>query len=233
MAKPARRAQILAIAQELFAREGYHHVSMDDIADRAQISKPVLYRHFPSKLELYLEVVDHRGEALVNAIDGALGSVDVDETRGREVVRAVVRAYVEFVEQAGDSSTLLFESDVTRDSDVRHRVEQASAAAAESICKGLRELAGLPPAHAELLAVALVGLARVAATSRYRSRDVTIEDTVDLITQLAWRGVAGFVKDRPDPAGAPTAAERAGADVRGLCPPSAERRGPAPSVCLG
>ena len=200
MAKPARRAQILAIAQELFAREGYHHVSMDDIADRAQISKPVLYRHFPSKLELYLEVVDHRGEALVNAIDGALGSVDVDETRGREVVRAVVRAYVEFVEQAGDSSTLLFESDVTRDSDVRHRVEQASAAAAESICKGLRELAGLPPAHAELLAVALVGLARVAATSRYRSRDVTIEDTVDLITQLAWRGVAGFVKDRPDPA---------------------------------
>ncbi len=200
MAKPARRAQILAIAQELFARDGYHHVSMDDIADRAAISKPVLYRHFPSKLDLYLEVVDHRGQALLSAIDGALGTVDVDETRGRQVVRAVVRAYVEFVEQAGDSSTLLFESDVTRDSDVRQRVEQASATAAESICKGLRELAGLPTAHAELLAVALVGLARVAATSRYRSQDVTIDDTVDLITQLAWRGVAGFVKDRPEPA---------------------------------
>lgn len=206
MARPARRAQILAIAQELFARDGYHHVSMDDIADHAQISKPVLYRHFPSKLELYLEVVDHRGEALLTAIDGALGAVGDTETRGRDIVRAVVRAYVEFVEQAGDSSTLLFESDVTRDSDVRHRVEQASAAAAESICTGLRELAGLPPAHAELLAAALVGLARVAATSRYRSRDVSIDDTVDLITQLAWRGVAGFVKDgasapvRPDPA---------------------------------
>ena len=45
-----------------------------------------------------------------------------------------------------------------------------------------------------------MGLARVAATSRYRSRDVSIDDTVDLITQLAWRGVSGFVKDRPDQA---------------------------------
>ncbi len=200
MARPARRAQILAIAQELFARDGYHHVSMDDIADRAEISKPVLYRHFPSKLELYLEVVDHRGEALVSAIDGALDAVVDGATRGRDVVRAVVRAYVEFVEQAGDSSSLLFESDVTRDSEVRHRVEQAAAAAAESICAGLRELGTLPPAHAELLAAALVGLARVAATSRYRSREVSIDDTVELITQLAWRGVSGFVKDRPEPA---------------------------------
>lgn len=200
MARPARRAQIMAIAQELFARDGYHHVSMDDIAERALISKPVLYRHFPSKLELYLAVVEQRGEALVMAIGGALGPASDGEAAGRDIVRAVVRAYVEFVEQAGDSSSLLFESDVTHDSGVRHRVEQASAAAAESICTGLRELGGLPTAQAELLAAALVGMARVAATSRYRSREVSVDDTVELITQLAWRGVAGFVKDAGDPA---------------------------------
>ena len=195
MARAVRRAQILAVAQELFARDGFHHVSMDDIANSAEVSKPVLYRHFPSKLDLYLDVVDHRGEALVSAIDTTLEMVVDGETDGRSVVRALVRAYVEFVETAGDSSSLLFESDVTRDSAVRHRVEQASAAA-ESICRGLRELAGLPAAQAELLATALVGLARVAATSRYRSQEVSIEDTVELITQLAWRGVAGFVKER-------------------------------------
>jgi len=200
MARPARRAQIMAVAQELFARDGYHHVSMDDIAEHALISKPVLYRHFPSKLELYLEVVEHRGEALVMAIGGALGEMTEGEAAGRDIVRAVVRAYVEFVEQAGDSSNLLFESDVTHDSGARHRVEQASAAAAESICTGLKELGGLPPEHAELLAAALVGMARIAATSRYRSRVVSIDDAVDLITQLAWRGVAGFVQDKPDPA---------------------------------
>ena len=166
-----------------------------DIANSAEVSKPVLYRHFPSKLDLYLDVVDHRSEALVSAIDTTLEMVGDGEADGRAVVRALVRAYVEFVEDAGDSSSLLFESDVTRDSAVRHRVEQASAAA-ESICCGLRELAGLPPAQAELLSTALVGLVRVAATSRYRSQEVSIEDTVELITQLAWRGVAGFVKER-------------------------------------
>lgn len=197
MGRDARRAQVLGVAQDLFAREGFHHVSMDDIADRAQVSKPVLYRHFPSKLDLYLAVVDHRGEALVTAVDDALAAVDRGEQQsGRAVVRGIVQAYVEFVEHAGDSFSLLFESDVTRDSDVRSRVEQASADAARAICRALRELAGLPQQHADLLSTALVGMARVAATSRYRTQDVGVDDTVDLVTQLAWRGVAGFVRDR-------------------------------------
>ncbi|WP_307844957.1 TetR/AcrR family transcriptional regulator [Actinotalea solisilvae] len=197
MGREARRAQVLAVAQDLFAREGFHHVSMDDIADRAEVSKPVLYRHFPSKLDLYLAVVDHRGQALVTAVDEALAAVDRGEQQsGRAVVRGIVQAYVEFVEQAGDSFSLLFESDVTRDSGVRSRVEQASADAARAICRALRELAGLPLEHAELLSTALVGMARVAATSRYRTQDVGVEDAVDLVTQLAWRGVAGLVRDR-------------------------------------
>ncbi len=189
MARDVRRAQILEIAQDLFSRQGYHHVSMDDIADRAEVSKPVLYRHFPSKLDLYLDVVDHRAEALLAAIDSALADEPDD---GRAVVSALVRAYVEFVEQAGDSFSLLFESDVTRDAEVRRRVERASADAAEAVCRGLRELAGLTPEHAKLLSTALVGMARVAATARYRSGEVPVDDAVDLVTDLAWRGVAGF-----------------------------------------
>ena len=202
MARDARRAQVLAVAQRLFAREGFHHVSMDDIAERAEVSKPVLYRHFPSKLDLYLAVVDQRGEALVTAIDDALAIVaEGDPQTGRAVVRAIVRAYVEFVENAGESSSLLFESDVTHDSDVRTRVDQASDEAARAICRGLRELAGLAPEQAELLSTALVGMARVAATSRYRSQEVSVEDAVELVTQLAWRGVAGLVRDPSDSAG--------------------------------
>ncbi len=204
MDRDTRRAQVLAVAQDLFAREGYHHVSMDDIAERAEVSKPVLYRHFPSKLDLYLAVVDHRGEALVAAVDDALATAGRgDQQNGRAVVRGIVQAYVEFVEHAGDSFSLLFESDVTRDSGVRSRVEQASADAAHAICRALRELAGLPPEQAELLSSALVGMARVAATTRYRSREVGVEDTVELVTQLAWRGVAGLVRDResPEPTG--------------------------------
>ena len=206
MTREARRDQVMAVARDLFAREGYHHVAMDDIAALAQISKPVLYRHFNSKLDLYLAVVDQRGEALVAAINEALAAVEDGATDGRSMVRAIVSSYVQFVEDAGESFSLLFESDVTRDSDVRRRVESASAQAATAICTGLHELAGLPAAQADLLSTALVGMARVAATSRYRaaqtgSAAVDIEETVDLITQFAWRGVAGLVKDRPDPRG--------------------------------
>ena len=206
MSRDARRSQIMAVARDLFAREGYHHVAMDDIAERAQISKPVLYRHFTSKLDLYLAVVDQRGEALVATITQALASVEEGATNGRSMVRAIVGSYVQFVEEAGESFSLLFESDVTRDSDVRARVESASAQAADAICTGLHELAGLPPAQAELLSSALVGMARVAATSRYRSAQVGsaqvgVDETIDLITQVAWRGVAGLVKERQEPRG--------------------------------
>jgi AcrR family transcriptional regulator len=198
MARDARRTQVLQVAQELFAREGFHHVSMDDIAERAEVSKPVLYRHFPSKLDLYLAVVDQRGQSLVTAIDEALAIVAAGEVEsGRAVVRAIVQAYVDFVEDAGESFSLLFESDVTRDRGVRSRVDQASAEAARAICRGLHELAGLPPEQAELLSTALVGMARVAATSRYRSGAVPVDDAVELVTQLAWRGVAGIVREQP------------------------------------
>jgi AcrR family transcriptional regulator len=201
MPAASRRAQVLQVAQDLFAREGYHHVSMDDIADRAEVSKPVLYRHFPSKLDLYLAVVDHRGQGLVARIDEALARVTPagpEGPGGRAVVRAIVEAYVEFVEQAGESFSLLFESDVTRDSDVRLRVDHAAAQAGRAICRGLTEVAGLPPAHADLLSTALVGMAQVAATSRYRTQEVSVEDTVELVAALAWRGVAGLVRERDE-----------------------------------
>lgn len=60
--------QLLTIAERLFSDHGYHHITMDDIADGAGVSKPVLYRHFPSKLDLYLALVDQQGVALVDSV---------------------------------------------------------------------------------------------------------------------------------------------------------------------
>jgi len=211
MSRDDRRVQVLTVAQDLFAREGFHHVSMDDIAVRAEVSKPVLYRHFPSKLDLYLAVVDHRGEALVAAVDAALAvaasleEISADGPAGPAVVRALVGAYVAFVEDAGESSSLLFESDVTHDDAVRARVENASDQAAGAIARGLGLATGMPVAHAGLLAAALVAMVQVAATHRYRSREVTVEEAVELVTRLAWGGLRGL-----GPAGAAAAAgERA------------------------
>ncbi len=195
-----RRAQVLAIAQELFSSEGFHHVSMDDIADRALVSKPVLYRHFPSKLDLYLAVVDRCGADLLAAVENAVQPIEqgpVHRGDGQAVIAAIVRAYMTFVEVAGESSGLLFESDVTHDADVRARVEHASSVAAQRCAGVLARVTGLPDDDCTIVAVSLISLAQGAATHRLRSADALDADhAVELVTRLAWAGVLGLL--RPD-----------------------------------
>ena len=198
MSRDDRRAQVLRVAQELFSTEGYHHVSMDDIADHAEVSKPVLYRHFPSKLDLYCAVVDQRAVDLLAAIDAAVEPLEagpVQPGEGRAVVAAIVRAYVDFVEGAGESAALLFESDVTKDVGVRARVEHASTEAARRIGDVLVDVTGLPPESASMLAAALTAMAQAAATHRFRaSGGPTPDITSELVARLAWRGIAGLVR---------------------------------------
>lgn len=219
MRRDQRRDQLLTIAQQLFASEGYHHVSMDDIADRALVSKPVLYRHFPSKLDLYLAVVDACGEDLLTTMDRALEPVQHGQaTDGRDVVAAIVRAYISFVEVAGEASSLLFESDVTRDPGVRARVERASVSTRTRIAEALQQAAGLGPAEAATVSAALVAMAQGAAVHRLRQAGtLTAEATTDLVSRLAWGGVGGLITDVSRAAGstAPTREGTTGAAAHG------------------
>src|ERR1700750_2622464 len=73
--RQARRRQLLGAAQEVFVSQGYHAAAMDEIAERAGISKPVLYQHFPSKLELYLALLDESVEGLIDTVRNALESI--------------------------------------------------------------------------------------------------------------------------------------------------------------
>ena len=74
-----RRAQLLDAANEVFTSKGYHAAAMDDIADAAGVSKPVLYQHFPSKLDLYLALLDQSCDRLVEIVEEALGGEDAKE----------------------------------------------------------------------------------------------------------------------------------------------------------
>ena len=76
------------------SRQGYHAAAMDDIAEAAGVSKPVLYQHFPGKLELYLALLDPPRDALVAAVRGALASTDDNKLR----VQATIAAYFDFVD---------------------------------------------------------------------------------------------------------------------------------------
>jgi len=197
LSRSERRLQLLRVAQALFSSEGYHHVSMDDIADHAQVSKPVLYRHFPSKLDLYLAVIDECGRDLLATIDAAVAPVAAGTAQdGRAVVAAIVRAYITFVDIAGEASTLLFESDVTHDADARTRVGHASRQAADRITEVIVQVATLPDEEARTVAAALVAMAEGAALHRMRHEgSASAEVTADLVARLAWAGVAGLVED--------------------------------------
>ncbi|HMC71403.1 MAG TPA: TetR/AcrR family transcriptional regulator, partial [Mycobacteriales bacterium] len=79
--RSARRKQLLGAAQEVFVANGYHAAAMDEIADRAGVSKPVLYQHFPSKLDLYLALLDQHVEVLGEQVRSALSSTDDNKER--------------------------------------------------------------------------------------------------------------------------------------------------------
>lgn len=66
--RDARRLQLLAAASEVFVANGYHSAGMDEIAECAGVSKPVLYQHFPGKLELYVAVLQSYVDSLISGV---------------------------------------------------------------------------------------------------------------------------------------------------------------------
>lgn len=186
--RPARRQQLLAAAQEVFVSQGYHAAAMDDIAERAGVSKPVLYQHFPSKLELYLGLLDSTAEELLARVRRAMDTT----TENRLRVENAIAAYFDFVDE-GMAFRLVFESDLRNEPAVRDRVERFSRACMEAIADTIAADTGVPRAQAELLSIGLIGISEVSA--RYwldTDRAVAKEDAMRLLAHLAWRGISGF-----------------------------------------
>src|SRR5436305_11004143 len=77
----ARRVQLLRAAQDVFVAQGFHAAAMDDIADRAGVSKPVLYQHFPGKRELYLALLEQQVDELADRMAEAMAGTDDNRAR--------------------------------------------------------------------------------------------------------------------------------------------------------
>ena len=107
----ARRRQLLDAAMQVFVARGYHAAAMDEIAERAGVSKPVLYQHFPGKQDLYLALLDESVGRLVEAVTGAIRST----TDNRQRVNATFAAYFEYVAEHSGTFKLVFESDFTNE----------------------------------------------------------------------------------------------------------------------
>ena len=187
-----RRAQLLAAALEVFTAAGYHSAAMDEIADRAGVSKPVLYQHFPSKLDLYLAVLDTHIDSLVFAIQRAIQSTPDNAKR----VQATIAAYFDFIEAEGEAFRLLFESDMNVEPAVRERLNRMTYDCAAAVSAVISLDTGLPQEAAMLLGVGLIGSAQV--TARHwleRDSKLTREQAQTLATNIIWRGISGFPRN--------------------------------------
>ena len=185
----ARRTQLLGAALEVFVAQGYHAAAMDDIAERAGVSKPVLYQHFPGKLDLYLALLDQACDTIISSSQQALESTEDNKER----VTAAVHAFYDYVASDEGAFRLVFESDLTNEPAVRARVDRVTTECARLIARVIHEDTGLPDEQSRLLAVSLVGMAQVSA--RFWLQDgsrMPRDEAAALVAGLAWRGIRGY-----------------------------------------
>jgi AcrR family transcriptional regulator len=186
--RTARRRQLLDAALAVFVAQGYHAAAMDDIAEKAGVSKPVLYQHFPGKRDLYLALLDESAESLIAALRSALASTTDNKAR----VHATVRAYYGFVGDKTGAFRLVFESDLTGEPEVRERVDAVGRQCAEMISHVIAEDTGLPEAEARLLGAGLAGVAQVTARAwAANDEEISSDEAINLVSSLMWRGIKG------------------------------------------
>ncbi|GEE03956.1 putative transcriptional regulator, TetR family protein [Gordonia spumicola] len=177
-------------ASEIFVERGYHSAGMDEIAVHAGVSKPVLYQHFPSKLDMYIAVVDSHAEKLVADVNTAL----LTTTDNRQRVQAAVKAFFDFIDDDNSGYRLIFASDAM-DPAVIRRVEGATDACVDAVYGLVMQDSGLDPHRSRMLAAGLVGASQVNA--RYwveANRPIDKSAAVETTVALLWSGLSGVPK---------------------------------------
>jgi AcrR family transcriptional regulator len=189
-----RRRQLLDVALDVFARNGFHQTSMEDVADAAGVTKPVLYQHFGSKRELYLELLEDVGGQMMVAVAKAVATA-----RGpHDQVEAGFAAYFRFVSEHQNAFKLLFGGGARRDEEFADAVRTVESSIADEIATLIE--ADVDTEHRRLLAHGLVGLAEGA--SRYwvtsvenGADDIDPDRLSRRMAQVAWAGLRGVARD--------------------------------------
>ncbi len=182
---PRRRQQLLDVALQVFGELGFHPTSMNDVADAAGVTKPVLYQHFRSKRELYKQVLTDVGQQLLDAITKATAAA----RSPHEQVELGFIAYFRFVEANEAAFRVLFGGGTRRDEEFAAQVALVEGAIADAIA-ALIDVEELTAEQRRQLAHGLVGLAE--GTSRLwvaEGAEEPAEDVARLVADLAWRGL--------------------------------------------
>jgi len=186
-----RREQLIQVGRKLFADKGFEGTTVEEIAAKAGVSKPVVYEHFGGKEGLYAVVVDREIAALLGGITGALSA----ELGSRQTLERTAMALLEYIESSTDGFRILVRdspagqatgSFASLISDVATQVEHILAAE----FKRRR----LDPKTAPLYAQMLVGMVALTGQWWLDSRKMKKADVAAHLVNLAWNGLAGLEK---------------------------------------
>lgn len=170
-----RRAQLLALGIELFAEKTYDEISVGEIAERAGISKGLLYHYFPSKRDFYVETVRAGCDAMLAAVET---SPDLPH---HERARAGLEAYLDFVEAHARAFVALLRSGIGVDTEVAEIVEATRLTTMRRLFDGL----GLaePSPSFRVMARAWVGAVEAAAVEWADKKDVPRAQLIDMLLE--------------------------------------------------
>ncbi len=186
-----RRQQLLEVALTVFGRGGFQRTSMNELAEAAGVTKPVLYQHFGSKRELYLEVLREVGGQLVADVTKAIGTA----TGPRQQVEAGFRAYFDWVARERHGFDVLFAGDTRRDPEFLTELGKVETEFAVAIAD-LIVVDGMTLERRQLLAYGIVGIAET--TCRHwiaADLDLPAGDLAQGVADLAWAGLRGLRVD--------------------------------------
>jgi AcrR family transcriptional regulator len=191
MPGPERREQILATARRMFAERGYEDFNVDDVAELVGVSKPVVYRHFTGKRDLYHAVLEEHLAELIRRLWVALSSSPDPRAR----LRAGLKAYFLFADEREDGFRMLVEASARNDAEMQAKLGGMWDALAEGVARTVGDLlraAGLDPAGAPVYARAMIGMAQSVAEWWLRTRRVSRDEATDYLLALTWRGFDGL-----------------------------------------
>lgn len=189
MSGKERREQLLDVGRSLFAQKGFDATSVEEIAAKAGVSKPVVYEHFGGKEGLYAVVVDREMRALLDAITGALTS----SGRPRELLERAALALLDYVETSTDGFRILVrDSPVAQSTGTFASLISDAASQVEHIMGNQFSARGFNPKFAPMYAQMLVGMVALTGQWWLDVRRPAKAEVAAHLVNLAWNGLSGL-----------------------------------------
>lgn len=188
MTSAARREQLLQVGRTLFAERGYEATSVEEIAAKAGVSKPVVYEHFGGKEGLYAVIVDREMQKLLGMVEGAL-----TEDHPRRLLEQAALALLTYIEQDTDGFRILVrDSPVATSTGTFASLIVDIAGQVEHLLAGEFKARGLDAKFAPMYSQMLVGMVALTGQWWVDVRKPKKADVAAHLVNLSWNGLRGL-----------------------------------------